>query len=164
MLRPLANAEFPGAPAPDLQKQPVGFDLTVGSICRFTGQGCIDLTNEYRSLPTTADIEWRGNEPILLLPGCYLVTYSEEIAVPMDCGGLVLPRSSLLRCGATIHSALWEPGYRGRGQGLLVVHNRIALHPKARIAQYVQISLETAAELSYSGAYQGENLSAELSG
>ena len=123
-----------------------------------------DLTNEFRSLPRTEELTWRGNEPLLLKAGAYLITYSEEIAVPLDCAGLVLPRSSLLRCGTTLHSALWEPGYRGRGQGLMLVHHPIALHPKARVAQYIQISLETAAVVAYTGAYQGENIVDACSG
>jgi dUTP pyrophosphatase len=158
MLRPAAADAFPGAPASELQLQPAGFDLTVATVCQFVGQGSMDLTNERRTLPQTAELPWVGSEPLLLKPGAYLITYSEEISVPLDCAGLVVPRSSLLRCGATIHSALWEPGYHGRGQGLLVVFHQLVLHPAARIAQYIQLSLEQAAATGYGGTYQGENL------
>jgi dUTP pyrophosphatase len=150
---------FPGAPAPDLQRQPAGFDLTVHSVARFAGTGRLDLKNTQRKLPEVEEIPWpEGGAPILLAPGGYLVTYNEEIAVPPDCAGLVLPRSSLMRCGATLHSALWDPGYRGRGQGLLAVFNELALYPNARIGQFVLLGLDTLPEALYEGQYQGENL------
>lgn len=158
MLRLLAGMEFPGAPAPDLQLQPAGFDLTIRGVARFRGVGRLDLTNEQRYLPDVENIAWpTGGGSIWLVPGGYLVTYNEEIAVPADCAGLVLPRSSLMRCGAVLHSALWDPGYRGRGQGLLTVYSPLELLPDARIGQFVLITLEQAAARMYDGTYQGEN-------
>lgn len=157
MLRSLANLAFPGSPAPELQRQPAGYDLTAASIARFTGQGALDLTNENRCLPYSVDLPWHGGT-VLLKPGGYLVTYNEEIEVPLDSAGIVLPRSSLMRCGATLYTALWDPGYRGRGQGLLSVLHPLALHRDARIAQFVLLSLESAVELGYSGQYQFENV------
>jgi dUTP pyrophosphatase len=159
MLRLLTSMDFPGAPAPELQRQPAGFDLTARSVARFRGAGRLDLTNAQRQLPDVEEIPWPDDgAPILLASGGYLVTYNEEIAVPADCAGIVLPRSSLLRCGATLHSALWDPGYRGRGQGLLSVYSPLELLPDTRIGQFVLITLEQAAAKTYDGAYQGENL------
>lgn len=158
MIRQLSSFEFPGAPEPALQHQPAGFDLTVSSIARFRGAGCLDFTNAQRRLPALDTISWESDpEPVLLTCGGYLVTYNEEVSIPADCAGIVLPRSSLMRCGATLHSALWDPGYRGRGQGLMSVFNPLELHRNARIAQLIMITLETAAEILYSGKYQGEN-------
>jgi dUTP pyrophosphatase len=69
------------------------------------------------------------------------------------------PRSSLLRCGAAIHTAVWDAGYRGRSEALLVVvaHEGVRLAPGARVLQLVFVRLE-AATRAYSGAYQGENV------
>ncbi len=121
--------------------------------------GRLDLTNAQRYLPDVEDIAWPADgASIWLVPGGYLATYNEEIAVPADCAGLVVPRSSLMRCGATLHSALWDPGYRGRGQGLLSVYSPLELLPDARIGQFVLMRLEQAAGELYSGTYQGENL------
>jgi dUTP pyrophosphatase len=159
MIRLLAGMEFPGAPAPELQRQPAGFDLTVRSVARYRGVGRLDLTNEQRYLPDVEEIAWPAEGgSIWLVPGGYLVTYNEEIAVPADSAGLVLPRSSLMRCGAVLHSALWDPGYRGRGQGLMVVYSPLELLPDARIGQFVLLMLEQAAGRLYDGTYQGENL------
>jgi dUTP pyrophosphatase len=69
------------------------------------------------------------------------------------------PRSSLLRCGVTIGTAVWDAGYSGRSQSLLVVH-----HPKgftiqkdARLTQLVFLTLSNDTE-GYHGAYQRENI------
>lgn len=150
---------FPGAPDPEVQLQPASFDLTVAEVSRFSGTGVLDFSNEFRKLPGEDHIPFdHDDSPVTLGPGGYLVTYNEEIAVPADCAGLVLPRSSLMRCGAVLHSALWDPGYRGRGQGLLSVFNELHLHPNARIGQFILIRTEQPAEKLYSGKYQGENL------
>ena len=159
MIKLLTGMDFPGAVDPEVQLQPAGFDLTISGVSRFSGIGALDFTNEQRELPDLDPLHFdSGGHPITLGPGGYLVTYSEEIHVPDDCAGLVLPRSSLMRCGAVLHSALWDPGYRGRGQGLLTVHNELLLYPRARIGQFILIRTEQAAEKLYSGKYQGENL------
>lgn len=156
--------DFPGAPADELQRQPAGYDLTVRSIDRFGSPGRLDLTNKQRQLPELETLPWPAPggdgqpRPLRLEPGGYLVTYNEEIGIPSDCAGIVLPRSSLMRCGATLHTALWDPGYRGRGQGLLTVHNHLDVYPDARIGQLILIALEQEADQLYKGAYQGENL------
>ncbi len=164
MLKLLTGMEFPGAPADELQRQPAGYDLTVRSIDRFTLAGRLDLTNEQRELPDLEALPWpqppgEGTpQPLRLGRGGYLVTYNEEIRIPPNAAGIVLPRSSLMRCGATLHSALWDPGYCGRGQGLLTVHHDLDLYPDARIGQLILIALEQEADRLYSGTYQGENL------
>jgi deoxycytidine triphosphate deaminase len=159
MLRLLSNYSFPGAPAPGPQLQPAGFDLTCAAVAAFAGTGSLDLDNTRRQLPDVQDLPWpAGNTALRLEPGGYLVTYNEQIAVPADAAGLVLPRSSLMRCGAVLHSALWDPGYTGRGQGLLTVYAPLELYRDARVGQFVLIALERAAEQLYVGQYQGENL------
>jgi len=165
MLKLLADMGFPGAPDAALQRQPAGFDLTCAQVGAFTGKGVLDFTNEHRRLPDARELPWEAAaadggdvQQVQLDPGGYLVTYGEEIHVPTDCAGLVLPRSSLMRMGATLHSALWDPGYRGRGQGLLTVYNTLTLHRNARIGQFVLLMLESAAGELYAGKYQGENL------
>lgn len=159
MIRLLKNYSFPGAPNSELQLQPAGFDLSAAAVSRFCGNGTLDFTNARRALPDLEELAWpSGEDGLLLTPGAYLITYNEEIAVPADCAGIVLPRSSLMRCGAVLHSALWDPGYRGRGQGLLSVNVPLRLHESARIGQFVLIALETATERLYQGVYQLENL------
>lgn len=164
IIPPLAFA-FESSPAPELQLQPAGYDLTLKAVAQFRGQGALDLSNAKRALPVTEELAWEGldseeeeEESVGLAPGAYLVTYNEEVAVPLCCAAIVLPRSSLLRCGAVLHSALWDPGYRGRGQGLLSVTAPLRLYKNARIGQIVFFRLETEAAAGYTGVYQSENL------
>ena len=95
----------------------------------------------------------------LLGPGAYLVTFNEVLSLPLDVMALAWPRSTLLRCGAVVHNAVWDAGYSGRSQALLVVHNPhgLLLHPDARLVQVVFIRLDRPTQ-GYRGAYQGENL------
>ncbi len=159
MIRLLNDIDFPGAPDAKVQLQPAGFDLSLQAVAKFTGTGALDFSNAQRQLPDTETLEFADEgTPVELAPGGYLVTYNEQITVPADCAGLVLPRSSLMRCGAVLHSALWDPGYSGRGQGLLTVYQPLKLYKDARIGQFVLIRLENEAKKQYSGNYQGENL------
>jgi len=95
-----------------------------------------------------------------LKAGSYRLTFSEVIRLPDMCCGLVLPRSSLLRSGVTVHTALWDPGYRGRGCVLLLVLNRrgATISVGARVAQLVVFQLAHRPHSTYSGRYQCEGL------
>ncbi len=92
--------------------------------------------------------------------GSYLITFNETVNLPLDLMALVRPRSSLLRSAVSIHTAVWDAGYHGRSQALLVVHHPAGylLQRNARIAQMVFLPLTAATDLGYSGRYQHENL------
>jgi len=57
-------------------------------------------------------------------------------------------------------SALWDPGYEGKGEGLLIVENPygIVLEKDARIVQLIFIRLESKPESEYRGVYMREGL------
>jgi dUTP pyrophosphatase len=65
-----------------------------------------------------------------------------------------------MRMGATVISALWDPGYEGRGEGLLIVENPhgIVLEKNARVVQLIFIRLESKPTSKYRGAYMLEGL------
>ena len=67
--------------------------------------------------------------------------------------------TSILRCGADLNCALWDPGYEGRSEALLVVYNEhgITLKRNAKIGQLVFIRLSEEAKSLYEGQYKGEN-------
>ncbi len=136
------------------QVQPAGVDLTVSEVERLVEPGEIDFSNENRKIPEGEKLVF--DEKIPLEPGVYRIRYGETVRIPEDCIGILLPRSSLLRMGATVFGALWDPGYEGRGQGLLQVFNphRIVLHRNARVAQLIFI--RGSASGRYGGRYQGE--------
>lgn len=144
----------------DIQEQICGVDLTARSIERFVSSGSIDLDNSERRLAETEVVQFDEDGWAFLEQGAYLVTFNEIVRMPMDMMAFALPRSSLLRCGASLSTAVWDPGYKGRSQSLLVVHNPQGIRIKrdARLMQLVFITMKSAADRAYSGAYQGENI------
>ena len=70
------------------------------------------------------------------------------------------PRSSLLRSGVAVHNAVWDAGYRGRSQALLVVYHPrgFTLSRDARVLQLVFFALAHPVDQGYRGRYQGEGL------
>ncbi len=140
---------------PRLQLQPAGVDLTVDEVMELLGEGELDFSNQHRRLPEHKPLAF-GEGKLRLAPGAYLVRYREEVAIPPDALGLILPRSSLMRMGAVLHSAVWDPGYRGRGVGLMAVFHPLTLHQGARIGQLILIRLACDPERLYQGSYQGE--------
>jgi len=139
----------------DEQVQPNGVDLTVESVFEQMGTGRIDRDGksigERRELDPSAD-----NDTYRLSPGGYIARYGETISIPEGHVGFVLPRSSLMRNSAMLHTAVWDAGYTGRGEGLLEVDHELELQQDARIAQIVLSRAEH--DGSYEGSYQGENL------
>ncbi len=141
------------------QVQPNGVDLTVGKIMAFANTGQIDFDNSERHLPDYMDLEPQNNW-YELKQGAYLVRYNEVVEIPSGFVGLLLPRSSLMRSGAIIFSALWDSGYKGRGVGMLVVHNPYGIRIKqnARIGQITFVKSEEVSK-TYTGIYQNEEIS-----
>ncbi|MBS7638164.1 deoxyuridine 5'-triphosphate nucleotidohydrolase, partial [Candidatus Bathyarchaeota archaeon] len=107
----------------DLQIQPCGFDLSLGSVEAFLDSGSVDFSNLERRLPSTRPLEPDSGGWFNLSMGSYLVVYNEVVKLPLDIAAIARPRSTLLRCGATLETAVWDPGYHGRSSSLLVVQN-----------------------------------------
>ena len=145
---------------PKAQTQMCGMELTVQRIERFTSAGAVAFDNIERELPKTEPMHFEPSGWIDLPAGAYLVTFNEIVSIPRDVAALARARSTLLRCGASLETALWDPGYRGRSQSLLVVYNPWGLRLKknAGLMQLVFLRLEKVAEKVYSGRYQGENI------
>jgi dUTP pyrophosphatase len=123
------------------------------------GVGVIGVTNAERSIPERLPIEPSEDGWYALAPGTYIIRFREVVALPLDVMAFGRPRSSVLRCGAAIHTAVWDAGYRGRSEALLVVHREdgLRLAVGARVLQLVFVRLE-APTFGYAGAYQGENV------
>jgi dUTP pyrophosphatase len=145
---------------PDLeaQLQPNGVDLTLKEVFSIKGQGVIPVSNTGRELSTLTPLTYDDTGRIHLPPGNYLITYNEVVSLPKNVMALGRARSSLLRCGAAIHTAVWDAGYSGRSQSLVVVYNRdgITFERNARLMQLVFFRLSGTTE-GYEGIYQNEN-------
>jgi len=141
------------------QVQPNGFDLTLRQVARLQSAGRIAVANTKRQLAQPAPLAFDEQGFIDLAPGAYLITYNEIVHLPKDIMALATPRSSLLRCGVTVNTAVWDAGYSGRSESLLVVYNPhgFRLEQNARIVQLVFLRLSQETE-GYQGSYQGENI------
>jgi dUTP pyrophosphatase len=145
---------------PEKQTQMCGMELTLQKIERFTSAGAVAFDNKERVLPQTEPMDFDQSGWIDLAAGSYLVTFNEIVNIPKDAAALARARSTLLRCGASLETALWDPGYRGRSQSLLVVYNPqgLRLRKNARLMQLVFMRLGKESEKLYTGKYQGENI------
>jgi dUTP pyrophosphatase len=141
------------------QLQPNGFDLTLQNVANFQTAGLIAVSNAQRKISQIEPLEFDSAGGIFLKPGPYLITFNEIVHLPRNVMALGAPRSSLLRCGVTVHMAVWDAGYSGRSQSLLVVFNDqgFRLEKDARVAQLVFQQMASATP-GYNGIYQGENL------
>ncbi len=141
----------------DVQIQPAGVDLRVAEVYRFLGAGF--LGDSDRVLPRYVRVEARDGV-WSLGPGAYRIVFREVVSVPKDCVGFCYPRSSLLRMGATVLCAVWDPGYYGRGSALLVVFNEhgLRLAVGARVAQLVYARVYPSPDRTYRGTYLGEGV------
>ena len=141
------------------QLQPNGFDLTLRDIALPQSGGKITVQNSHRLISHLAPLVFDGLGFIDLIPGAYIVTFNEIVHLPKNVMALAKPRSSLLRCGVTIDTAVWDAGYSGRSQSLMIVYNTqgFRLQQNARILQLIFFKLTGATE-GYQGIYQGENV------
>jgi dUTP pyrophosphatase len=139
--------------------QPNGVDLSLDAVWRLLDAGAIGRSNTDRHLPSRESVEFGPEDWVDLPQGSYGIRYGEWVALPKDCGGLCFPRSSLLRMGLHVPTAVWDAGYEGRGEGLLQVTNPhgVRLQRGARIAQLVVFQLTRPSGAAYAGAYQHEN-------
>jgi len=141
------------------QLQPNGIDLTLHEIALFQSPGKVTASNSQRVVSSLSPLVFDGLGFIQLAPGIYSITYNEVINLPQNIMALATPRSSLLRCGVTVHTAVWDAGYSGRSQSLLVVYHPqgFQLQRNARIIQLVFFRLTDQTQ-GYQGIYQKENI------
>ncbi len=142
------------------QIQPNGVDIRVAEIQSITGIG--EISTDGKKIADRAEVEpvsRQGTQFYDLTPGEYIVVYEETVRIPEDSIGFVFPRSSLIRNGVMLYTAVWDAGYEGKGEGLLKVDSRIRIEPESRIGQLVLANAET--EELYDGSYQGERLDTE---
>ena len=162
-LLPLVQSSQPlleGFPSLDQQLQPNGFDLTLCQVARLTSAGYMGNGPDQRGLSDTMRLEFDLQGWLHLAAGSYLITFNEVVNLPLDLMALGRPRSSLLRSGVSIHTAVWDAGYRGRSQALLGVYNPhgYRVQQDARMLQLVFFRLEQPLNQGYQGRFLGENL------
>ena len=142
------------------QVQPNGVELTLAEVYRFSEYGVLPAPGEgERRLPDSYVIKPNRDGWWHLDPGPYRIIYNEYVCIPAFLCAIARPRSSVLRMGASIETALWDSGYEGRSESLLVVQNAAGFRVQrgARLIQLVFMTLGKNAGKTYEGRYRGEN-------
>ncbi|MHB8619053.1 MAG: deoxyuridine 5'-triphosphate nucleotidohydrolase [Chloroflexota bacterium] len=158
-IRLLLGADPPlatGLPDSDEQVQPCGLDCTLRAVYRMSGMGRLGIRD--RTIPPRVQMPFAADGWRHLDPGAYILTINEIVRMPLGLMTLARPRSSLLRCGAILHTAVGDPGYVGRSEVLLVVINPagIDMERNARFMQLVFFTLDQPTKVGYDGYYQEE--------
>jgi dUTP pyrophosphatase len=145
----------------ETQLTPNGFDLTAAEIRRFKGAGKLDFSNSEREIPETEEVELEKKDEEdeygwwNLDPGAYKIRTNEIVDLPEDVIAFAYPRSSLLRMGCTIENGVWDAGFRGRSEFLLIVENEdgVEIKENARVNHIVFEKIRETEE-GYEGRYQ----------
>lgn len=106
-------------------------------------------------IPATLEPVMPPREIFNLTPGVYSFDAVQSVEMAEGEAGWLVPRSSLTRNGVDVRSALYDAGYKGGINGIIVVHNPhgCSIERNARVAQFVIVKAETAK--LYDGQYQG---------
>ena len=144
----------------DKQLTPNGFDLTVGKVFKFNSPGDIDFSNSQRIIPEGEELILEKRKPEdkhgwwKLSQGAYKVRTNEVVNLPNNLAALGFTRTSLLRIGALTQNGIWDAGFKGKGEFILVVSNSQGINIKqnARVVQLMFVEVKVTEE--YRGIYK----------
>ena len=144
----------------DEQIQPNGFDLTLNCVATLETAGRVGEIPNDRKVSETSNLSFDEENWLHLPTGSFLITFNEIVSLPLNLMALGRPRSSLLRSGVAIHTAVWDAGYTGRSQALINVYhpNGYDMQKNARVMQLVFMLLDAPTQQEYDGVYQHENI------
>lgn len=147
----------------DLETQltPNGFDLTVLGISSFEASGALDFSNKERKIPEGKEIlpQKENHQDQFgwwkLTKGAYKIKTNEVVNLPNDLIALAFSRTSLLRMGAFTQHGVWDAGFKGKGEFVLVVENPsgIKIKENARVAQLIFVPINKTTQ-GYDGIYK----------
>jgi dUTP pyrophosphatase len=145
------------------QLTPNGFDLTVESVYAFDGLGALDFSNKERLIPDGKAFLPEKKNPQdkfgwwHLQPGTYKVKTNETVTLDLRLVAFAFPRSSLLRAGVFTQTGVWDAGFSGRSEFVLVVGNPrgVSVKQNARLVQLVFARMDETKE-GYQGRYQNK--------
>lgn len=145
-------------------RTPNGIDLRLGTVYELKEDECLyGLMNDGKNVPShqpkpIQQIGVHGGdiEGWVLLPNTpYILEVQNDIQISEDSMQTYYPRSTLLRSGCTLHTAVGDAGYHGKLAFLFINHSNtpFVLEKGVRFAQLVDHQLEGASIL-YDGDYQ----------
>jgi deoxycytidine triphosphate deaminase len=158
------------------QYQNVGLDLTLNAVFRHKRTQNIPTTypdriKKERVLPEWIEIPLNDvgrvglvqlnedGEPFWYLPqGYYKINFEQTVTLPYNIMAIAYPRSTLLRCAVSVQGTVFEPGYSGIPEALVVVHNELGvkLFKSTRVMQLVFSEVDNTEDNVYNGFYQGK--------
>lgn len=132
---------------------PNAVDVRLGEVYQFTSNIVI-LDGDTKVHRNRVKIEPDENGYYTFEEGYYPITLDGWIEVGEHEVGLCIPRSTLIRNGVTIYTALYDSGYHGRMITAMYVSPGTVFRCKAneRVCQYIVTDAETA--YLYNGSYQ----------
>lgn len=142
--------------------QPSGLDLRVGRVFKFDDNLIASLHEGEKQLPKQIEIpignlpEYALYDGWLLAPHRpYMFEVQEKIKIGDNNAQFYLPRSSLLRAGVNVYTALGDLGYNGFLRFLVINHRGAPffIQQGERFAQLVDFEVRGGSE-SYNGDYQ----------
>lgn len=158
------------------KKAQVGVDLSVKNVMKFKTSGKVFKDQTYASctepIGTTYiydSLKQQTREVWDLTPGTYIIELNEGCSFSPNDTGFIILRSSLNRCGVSIESAVWDPGYTSvEGDEVntmsvrMTVHNPhgFELEKNARVAQLVVVDNQDTEV--YNGQWQGGRTTSKL--
>ena len=151
----------------EIQLTPNGFDLTVDKVYAFDSAGALDFSNKERIVPEGKEILPQKMNPgdkfgwWNLKKGAYKISTNETVNLPNDLIAISFPRTSLLRMGAFTQNGVWDAGFKGKSEFILIVENPngIKVKQNARITQLIFSRINKTGK-GYDGIYgeKGEKL------
>lgn len=145
----------------DTQLTPNGFDLTVAEIFEFDTQGALDFSNKERKIPDGKQILPEKRSPNdkfgwwNLKSGTYKIRTNEVVNLSKELIALAFSRTSLLRMGGFTQHGVWDAGFKGKGEFVLVVGNPqgIRIKQNTRVAQLIFMKINET-NCGYEGIYK----------
>lgn len=131
-----------------------GIDLNLIKVERVVGVGFIPKVGktvlpEYQEVDPVESV-WK------LTPGVYGVTFEQGCNIPEDQMLLIRQRSSLARCGGTIHSSVFDAGFQTNEMGTFMkIDHPIDIEVGARVAQIYNHKTDPVENL-YNGQFQND--------
>lgn len=146
------------------QIQQVGIDLTVKEIKKVNGGSLLkDSKNiqPFTVFKPIIELQEDGSKKEFFLLAhlqCYSVTFNEECKIEPNTTGFIVHRSTLMRMGGFIKSAVFDPGYYSEGgiSCALFTFENIKVEKGSKIAQmYFFENTPVDKDKLYNGSYQG---------
>jgi dUTP pyrophosphatase len=143
------------------QIQQCGIDLCIQRLYKVVGSGHIAQDKNYRRIPKYIEVLPHENKTTNELtfeikPGqAYIFDCQETVAMPEDAMMIIKVRSTLMRMGVRLDTAIYDPGFCGSvGGGLFSISNAVTIAKAVPIGQAIWIKCEAAS--LYQGNYQNQ--------